>query len=90
MLNEPVNILATLVKNYSDNTEPLVKTYDLHICLCIAVMVFGEVYKFFLKGQFIYAYNICFMASLASLTLTRWLTSVFETAGVFRRGGTRL
>ena len=84
MIDNLLTILSTLTQNYTKSTEPLIKLYDFHVLLCLMGLFVGELYKAFLKGNFLYSYNICFMSCLASLTLTRTVISVSANKNLLR------
>ena len=86
MIDNLLAILSTLTQNYTKTTEPLIKLYDFHVLLCLMGLFIGELYKAFLKGNFQYSYNICFMSCLASLTLTCWFISMPSTPHFLRQG----
>lgn len=87
MIDNLLTILAQLAGNYAKKTPQIVKLYDFHILICAAALFICELYRSFLGASFKYSYNICWMTCLASMALTRWLTSLSEDAPVRRQAG---
>lgn len=76
MIDNLLTILTQLASNYKQKTPQIVKVYDFHVLLCLLGIFLGELYRSFLGTSFKYSYNICFMTCLASMALTRRLTSL--------------
>jgi hypothetical protein len=76
MIDNLLTILTQLASNYKHKTPQIVKVYDFHVLLCLLGIFLCELYRSFLGTSFKYSYNICYMTCVASLALTRDLTSL--------------